>query len=554
MGPDAPRSASHVSGETSPSSPSQPWNPKSKTKPYVPPRRLSLNAHQRQKRKKISWACNHCNKAHITCDEARPCQRCIQKGLQDSCTDAPRKKKKYLGDVPVSLVKPVHKPEPGPSRQEGQASASPPSALDSVIYDFDTRNPHGLQATAFQHSASLPTYFHQPTTAAPPMPPMPPLQQPLQLSHPHPNYYGEPLDSFYPPMDNGTSHKDLYRGDLDRKRPNFASLAADMEYSTLSSILRVHNTAAGSNEETPNPSIHSPALSPPGGPVALMGSPSSLVANSYAANVFTPAGNPPHGRLPLNTRINQYTLGKTPFHQSILFPDVMQALEREAVRPISELPLSFSIAIAPEDQGSPLATGAKNPLYKAPEEIYARISKPFSYTPGYHRLIAYLRNRFPKEMLVKLAKSMAVYRPSFIACTNSLRESDLIFMEQCFQRTLLTYNDFIIISGTPTIVWRRTGELAYVGDEFCILTGWSRLQLLGSRPMFIVELLDDNSVVEYFELFSKMAFGDFLGATMTECTLLTPTASRIRTACTWTLKRDVFGIPMMIIGNFLPIM
>jgi PAS domain-containing protein len=153
-----------------------------------------------------------------------------------------------------------------------------------------------------------------------------------------------------------------------------------------------------------------------------------------------------------------------------------------------------------------------------------------------------------------MAESMAAYRPSFIACTNSLKEGDLIFMEQCFQRTLLTYDNFIRVNGTPTIVWRRTGEIAYVGNEFCILTGWSKDDLIG-RKRFIVELLDDKSVVEYFQLFLRIAFGDFLGATMTECTLLTPKNDvKIRTGCMWTLKRDVFGIPMMIIGNFLPIL
>lgn len=153
-----------------------------------------------------------------------------------------------------------------------------------------------------------------------------------------------------------------------------------------------------------------------------------------------------------------------------------------------------------------------------------------------------------------MAESMASYRPSFIACTNSLREADLIFMEQCFQRTLLTYDNFIKVSGTPTIVWRRTGEIAYVGREFSILTGWTKEQLMGQKINFIVELLDDKSVVEYFQLFLRIAFGDFLGATMTECTLLTPKHDvKIRTGCIWTLKRDVFGIPMMVIGNFLPI-
>ena len=126
-------------------------------------------------------------------------------------------------------------------------------------------------------------------------------------------------------------------------------------------------------------------------------------------------------------------------------------------------------------------------------------------------------------------------------------------MEQCFQRALLEYQKFISFSGTPTLVWRRTGQLAAVGKEFCQLSGWSEQRLIGQQT-FIVELLDDNSVLEYFELFSRIAFGDSRGATMADCTLLTPTGAKIKTSSIWTLKRDVFGNPMMIVGNFLPIL
>ena len=36
----------------------------------------------------------------------------------------------------------------------------------------------------------------------------------------------------------------------------------------------------------------------------------------------------------------------------------------------------------------------------------------------------------------------------------------------------------ISFSGTPTCVWRRTGEICLVGDEFCLLTEWSKDELL----------------------------------------------------------------------------
>ena len=42
-------------------------------------------------------------------------------------------------------------------------------------------------------------------------------------------------------------------------------------------------------------------------------------------------------------------------------------------------------------------------------------------------------------------------------------------------------------SGTPTLAWRRTGEICLVGPEFCMLTGWEREELLG-RKKYIYEV------------------------------------------------------------------
>ncbi|KAG0690157.1 Transcriptional regulator of nonfermentable carbon utilization [Pichia californica] len=192
-------------------------------------------------------------------------------------------------------------------------------------------------------------------------------------------------------------------------------------------------------------------------------------------------------------------------------------------------------------------------LYHEPSEIYEKVKQAFTYVKPYHDLNLYLKSRFTKKDLVQMSKSIAEYRPSFIAGMIKLKEDDLIFAEQCFQRTLLEYDGYIGISGTPTLVWRRSSQIAYVGDEFCILTGWSKDDLL-CKSTFAVEIMDDKSCVEYFKIFSKIAFGDMSGDTITECTLLTPKGESIRTNSTWTLKRDVFGIPMMFIATFLPIL
>lgn len=91
------------------------------------------------KKKKAARACFHCQKAHLTCDDsmclsslrhrsqlmsvfphliylcntrwlARPCQRCVKRGMADKCTEGHRKKAKYLLDdveLGVSRIDPT---------------------------------------------------------------------------------------------------------------------------------------------------------------------------------------------------------------------------------------------------------------------------------------------------------------------------------------------------------------------------------------------------------------------------------------------------------------
>lgn len=154
-----------------------------------------------------------------------------------------------------------------------------------------------------------------------------------------------------------------------------------------------------------------------------------------------------------------------------------------------------------------------------------------------------------------MCRSLAEFRPTFIAIAVTLTEEDMIFMEQCYQRTLLEYDQFISQMGTPTCVWRRNGQVSYVNDEFSLLTGWTRADLL-FKMTFIVELMDDESVREYFKTFNRVAYRDFKGSErMKTCKLLTPFRGReVECCCIWTLTRDVFGLPLMIIGNFMPIL
>ena len=266
-----------------------------------------------------------------------------------------------------------------------------------------------------------------------------------------------------------------------------------------------------------------------------------------------------------------------------------------------------------------------------PSSIYENVKQPYSYTDGFHGLTAFLQKRFSPPKTLRIAKALASIRPSFISCTKTLNREDLIFMEKCFQRTLFQYEDFINACATPTIVCRRTGEIAVVGREFSSLTGWSKDILLGnepnrnvntghnsgsvammssrggtgippgssetgleaadearSQPVFLAELLDDDSVIEFYEDFARLAFGDSRGSVTRQCKLLKyqtaadyaaewdparneiggtrPTKpvygggplgihqlsgkdGMVECSYCWTVKRDVFDIPMLLVMN-----
>ncbi|VEU22750.1 DEKNAAC103800 [Brettanomyces naardenensis] len=194
-------------------------------------------------------------------------------------------------------------------------------------------------------------------------------------------------------------------------------------------------------------------------------------------------------------------------------------------------------------------------VIKRPDDIYlTSIVKAYQYPKAYHALIAYLKKRFNKPQLIEIAKCMARYRPSFISATKSLYENDLIFTERSFQRTLLEYEQLINMSPSPTIIWRRTGEIVALTNEFATMTGYSKMSLLSKRT-FIVELMDDESTLKYLESFSEMAFGDLNATYLTNCNLRKANDNDyLRCCCVWTIKRDVFDIPMLILGQFLPVL
>lgn len=129
----------------------------------------------------------------------------------------------------------------------------------------------------------------------------------------------------------------------------------------------------------------------------------------------------------------------------------------------------------------PVVVRRRKGIGNTPEEIYSRVQKPYNYVDSYHYLLQYVKHRMGREELVRISRALVLFRPSYMSVVASLTEEDLIYMEKCVQRTLLEFEKLISFSGTPTVVWRRTGEIVLVSKEFLLLTQWSKEALLGQK-------------------------------------------------------------------------
>ncbi|KAJ3034285.1 Transcriptional regulator of nonfermentable carbon utilization, partial [Rhizophlyctis rosea] len=185
-------------------------------------------------------------------------------------------------------------------------------------------------------------------------------------------------------------------------------------------------------------------------------------------------------------------------------------------------------------------------------DVYASVTRPYDYREGFHYLVKYVKERMEKDDIMRICRALAQFRPSFMAQIMNLSAEDLLFMEKCFQRTLMEFDKLIGFSGTPTVLWRRTGEIALVGKEFSILTQWTRDDLLGKKT-YIYELMDNPSAVDYWEKFSLIAFDNSQQSVMTTCTLRSPRGRPVPCAFCFTIKRDIFDVPLAVVGNFLPL-
>ncbi|KAG2173945.1 hypothetical protein INT44_000058 [Umbelopsis vinacea] len=438
-----------------------------------------------KKKKKATRACFHCQKAHLTCDDSRPCQRCIKRDLANTCTDGIRKRAKYLQDAEAMDTMTM-------------SEMSSPQATTPSANTTGTNTPPIDQGFINGCLVCLGSG----------------LLDESQI-------FGFPLANY-----------------------GFGSETANLEYSILSNMLQAPTDVLKS--QTNN--FAQPLMSRPlADDESSVTQPSSSVSTPITAALWPttsmPNGSPVQEATGSPTTANPFINSSGLLMQSTTSsPEIQQSQVANAA-------FAKPLPRVKRDSTSERFGGRrKGNVGNTPEAVYANVKRPFSYAEGYHYLISFVKERMSREDLMRISRALALFRPSVLASMMNLTEDDLVFTEKSLQRTLLEYEKLISYSGTPTVVWRRTGEIALVGKEFSLLTQWSRDMLLDKKT-YIYELMSNESAVEYWEKYATHAFDNTDSAVFSSCILLTPSGRPIAASMCFTIKRDIFDLPSVIVGN-----
>ncbi|KIM36253.1 hypothetical protein M413DRAFT_449306 [Hebeloma cylindrosporum] len=433
------------------------------------------------KRRKVNHACLYCRRSHMTCDEGRPCQRCIKREIGHLCHDERR-----------------------PKAAEKQAMA--PAAGDGAIDMTRTFAPVTVYQGATPQPTSswpmsVPSYMYQPESFG--------------------NEFSV-LTDFLETLDDGSFFSP----------PSAVSptLVPSASYTTTA---------------TPNP-----------GPSTTLTSP-QLQTTIYPQNAAT--------------AVSQSEPTESPSSETIL--------------PAATKTEKFLLTAADQEPGS--RDERLNRVIRSKYE--AGLLKPYNYVKGYARLSRWMDRNVSQESKQQILQPLSVLRPKFRAVAQSLRDLDLVFIEEAFERMLLDYDRVFSAMGVPACLWRRTGEIYKGNREFTELVGVDGYMMRDGR-LCIYELMAEESAVNYWEKYGHVAFDSSQKAVLTSCVLRykpvlklgtsSPVTSKAVAAGTssvsepgtvvkkeedhvpmeegfinccfsFTIRRDKWGIPSMIVGNFI---
>ncbi|SPO23978.1 related to RDS2 - Regulator of drug sensitivity [Ustilago trichophora] len=516
----------------------------------------AANAPQRKEsRKKVKKACIFCKRSHMPCEEARPCKRCVKRGISHLCRDAePVGSAGAASSSASSTTKTKFEEARDQARarrrrddearinadtaQETESGSDAESLASSAASSFRHRFGPASETGSLASSRGLAFDMHEMPGATARDPDYKPTM-PISLLLGPENVELVPR----PPR------RELSPGVSEKEQEEAWNRSMDL--STQHKMKQM--LEAG-------PSV---------------GDLSDIFGEIPTSLLMTPAmANLPQGQSILRS-VSAGLPGS---------PNRPDRNERDQRLKRSQSLSSSSSQCEIDEAGFKLPPRPKHLLQEEMATTSALRGGPptYSYTYGYAKLARWMHTRFSRASCEEVDRSLSVFRPKLMALSRSLPESELISVEDSFYKLLAFYQAHVLEAiPVPMLVGRRTGEIYAVnshaaklfqlpesifeGGQVChyqlvterdCVSMWGKWAKeaggkLDMPPSQKVTMEVDRSLL----LFNKPGFDPRTGETIGDglCEDGSPAVVRREMIVTFEAKISKHGLPFMVIGTMTPI-
>lgn len=551
---------------------------------------VDANASGSKKRKKVIAACVYCRRSHMNCDESRPCKRCIKRGIGHLCHDQ-HQPQSIKANSPLAPTLPSPLPL---SSQSNHLDTN--EKLAANVISFPNKDSNNTNNNNNNYNLTLSTTANIPADNFMAMPSSATINQLPFFYSEHAGSEFNSLTEFLSMIDDNEMMDSInmtndpmlqkleatnYLGSsgnlhlltqINEVQPQMSKMSQPQLHQLQNQLnqqqrsLQQQYQQTGALLDSNQPRIQSP----------LIQSHQLAQFPSLASNSATPAAT----SVPTSGHLTAY---KTPNQQNAQLnytkSPIVQRFQNDHNRNTS-IPSSSTTAGQNQNQNQNLNQNLNQPHISdaardkffltaadptteiSPEErlkqvinakLEAGLLKPYNYAKGYQRLQTYMDKYMSTSSRSRILKPLSTFRPGFRAIAKTLKDIDLILVEESFERMLLDYDRVFTSMAIPACLWRRTGEIYRGNKEFASLVDVS-IEDLKNGKLTIYELMTEESSVNFWEKYGAIAFDKTQKAVLTSCNLRTKDGRKKRNCCfSFTIRRDRYNIPSCIVGNFIPI-
>lgn len=568
------------------------------------------------KRRKAVRACTNCQRTHLTCDDNRPCERCIKRGCEDTCQDGIRKKNRQSagsmtggkdnGSIARHMLKnslsssdPGRPGIPGESIESMLFPAIPGNEAVYNGYGFEQQPPQNIPSA---EANNLPTnslgerkgdgfapgtvenFGGNPELASPNSGNFPPNlsphyhhsteihisphdTHPIQIQKPYSSsqsYYDSfcsfthgsapyPQSSHYPsgsaplPIHLNVADKlsAANGGNLEYDFEKQELISADTHHSLTGSILSDVMRERASRElenDISRGSYHAFVKSE-----SVAGSHNSDDAANHMSDGDRNAGSHEYPGSVNRTDISLHGTNQENYNH--VEPRESPAGNEEPLEKTDTIfgwlnPPPNPLTVAHNEHSSHISYGYTQPN---PSEVYRLVTEPYLYRQKLHELNKFLHGRLDPEQYAQINAIVRNMKTSYQYVHKSLSRDDELFIEQCFQRSLLEEEKQFALMSVPCLVWRWTGQIAAVSPRFSKLVDIPVVKL---KNQMVFPLMDNLSIVQYFQSIRPLTQAGAIPDFKFDCTLIDASGNHIKCEAEVTIRRDLFNVPLTILGKF----